>query len=280
MAIRVSPEHGRAPRRSAAGALALAVACAVMLSPAGASAQLGAGDLQRAHALTANSAGWVALRGAIREVAIAAGVVGDESPEETADTLAVLLALEDGGGRLDAIIIGAARAAVTAHAASDSAVDRVFAEQGLTLARARAISCLVFGQAPEERASIAPALGLNEDEIGYCPTAYGRFRDHWLTEAAAMRAADNGPGQPATVELAPAGGVMASARSVLAAGQTLDEVAAFITNAIASPRALAIRAADCTREAAPEPAADEVRVCYDLIGELAAGIERGIVAGK
>jgi hypothetical protein len=293
MAIAATPRHDRpmmlstflaiAPRprpaRGLVGAAVAGVALFLALALAApASAQLGPGDLQRAHALTANTAGWVALRSAMRQVVEAAGI-GGADPTETADTLAVLLALEDGGGSLNAIVIGAARAAMTAQASGDQDIARLFADQGLALARARAISCLIFGYAPDRFADHLDALGLTANEVEACPQAYARFRDHWLEIAAPLRAGAEASAREGEVELVPAAGAKASARAVLMAGRTLDDVGAFFATAIRSPDPIPIRALDCDRPDAL-PAPGEVRICYGLVAEIAAGIERGIIAEK
>jgi len=282
-AMRPGPTERSRTRLTGLSALAVRFAGAVLvcagLAPAGpAAAQLGPGDLQRAHALTANTVGWVALRTAMRTVVTHAGI-GRDNVEETADTLAVLLAFEDGGGRLDPIVIGAAHAALTAHGAGDEAIAKLFADQGLTLSRARAIACLAFGQAPERRASIVEPLDLSENDVQSCPEAYGRFRDHWLAIAEPLRTQAEGGGEPVQAELSFAGGSMASARAVLLRGGTLDEVANFFALAVSHPERIAIRALDCGQaEASPVPG--EVRICYSLVGDIASAIERGIVAGR
>jgi len=267
-----------AARACAARALAIIIFGFAALFANPASAQLGPGDLQRAHALTANMAGWVALRAAMRLVVEGAGIAGSNAAD-TADTLAVLLALEDGDGRLDAVVVGAARAALTAHGTRDPQIAELFAEHGLSFARAKAIACLVFGQAPEKRASIVEPLDLSENEVQSCPQAYGRYRDYWLAKAAPLRKTTDGAAVSGQVELVPAGGAMASARAVLIAGRTLDEVAGFYANVVNYSGQITIRALDCQQsEIASET--DEIRVCYRLVGALASGIERGIVAGR
>ncbi len=249
---------------------------AILAYPA--SAQLGPGDLQRAYALTANMAGWVALRTAMKLVVEDAGIAGSNATE-TADTLAVLLALEDGNGRLDAVIVGAARAALTAHGTRDPQIAKLFAEQGLSFGRAKAVACLAFGQAPERRAGIVEPLDLSEHDVQSCPRAYAQFRTHWLAKASLLRNQAGGSFKSGQIELVPAGGAMASARAVLIAGRTLDEVASFYANAVSYSGQIAIRALDC-EQTQTLAEIDEVRVCYRLVGELASGIERGIVAGR
>jgi hypothetical protein len=214
----------------------------------------------------------------MRQVVEAAGI-GGADPTETADTLAVLLALEDGGGSLNAIVIGAARAAMTAQASGDQDIARLFADQGLALARARAISCLIFGYAPDRFADHLDALGLTVNEVEACPQAYARFRDHWLEIAAPIRAGAEASARQGEVELVPAAGAKASARAVLMAGRTLDDVGAFLATAIKTEKPIAIRALDCDRPDAL-PAPGEVRICYSLVAAIAAGIERGIIAEK
>jgi hypothetical protein len=277
------PTERTAARPTGLGARALRLAgaaaiCAGVSLAGPAAAQLGPGDLQRAHALTANTVGWVALRTAMRTVVTQAGI-GGSNVEETADTLAVLLAFEDGGGRLDPIVIGAVHAALTAHGAGDGAIAKLFADQGLTLSRARAIACLAFGQAPERRAGIVEPLDLSENDVQSCPKAYSRFRDHWLAIAEPLRAEADAGGEAAQAELSFAGGAMASARAVLLRGGTLDEVASFFAVAVSHPEPITIRALDCENaEASPVPG--EVRICYSLVGEIASAVERGIVAGR
>ena len=265
-------------RRPLAQVLTVAIVALTAMLASPASAQLGPGDLQRAHALTANMAGWVALRAAMKLVVDDAGIAEDD-PTETADTLAVLLALEDGDGRLDAVIVGAARAALTAHGTRDPQIAALFAEYGLSFGRAKAIACLVFGQAPEQRAGIIEPLDLSESHANTCPQAYEQFRNHWLAKASPLRKQAGGAFQAGQVELVPAGGAMASARAVLIAGRTLDEVAGFFATSVNHSGPIIIKALDCNQiEVSPDK--DEVRICYQLVGELASGIERGIVADR
>jgi len=176
-------ERGR-HRESISRILAALLIMGVLLGFSGpARAQLGPGDLQIAHALTANSAGWAALRGAVRAVLEQNQVSSDASIDETADTLAVFLALEEGDSAIGAILAGSVRAALLASLAKDRSVMAPYAALGLTPARAEAIACLVYGRAPAERAVFADVVGLTEAERASCPQTYLGFRDYWAIPA-------------------------------------------------------------------------------------------------
>ncbi len=258
--------------------IAYSISLLITISSGGsANAQLEPTDLQHAHTLTTNIAGWVALRAGMQIIVKRSGI--DNGTAETSDTLAILLGLEDGSGKLDAIIIGAIRAAFSAHQADDLEVSKLYAEQGLTLARAKAIACLVFGHAPKRQAAMVEFLRLSQAEFQSCPQTYLRFSNHWLKIAAPMRAA---PGRfregsiPGQIVLTPAAGSKASARAILLASTTLNEVAAFFNNAITFSGTINIKALDCDR-ADILPAPDEVRLCYKLVSALADSIEQGLL---
>jgi hypothetical protein len=269
----------RGPARILAAAIGILV---VLAAPVGVRAQLGPGDLQVAHALTANTAAWAVLRRAVRHLAGKAVIEGGPISPDTADTLTVLLALEDGEGRLEPVLAGAARGALTALRADDPEIDRLFAGQGLTLSRARAIACLVFGSAPEEMTALAEATELTEAEQDACPASYARFRDHWVPRAFALRRAVSPvEAKPVSVDLRVAGGVMASVRAILIAGQTIDAVGTFVSRALVAQEPMRIEGKSCgASEVTLDEAASRITLCYELVADLAGAIERGLVAGR
>jgi hypothetical protein len=269
--------------RPVRAAFALACAWALLVGwPGTGRAQLGPGDLQIAHALTANTAAWAVLRQAVHILAAQAAIEGGMPSDDSADTIAVLLAIEDGGGRIDPVLAGAARAALLALKANDEAINRVFASQGLTQARARAIACLLYGSGPEGLDALAEGAELTAEERAACPDIYARFRKYWVPRAFPLRRAISPVApQPVTVELGLAGGGLASARAVLIAGRTVESIAAYIEETLVALEPLRIEGRSCgAAETRFDPQTKSVTLCYELVRELANGVERGLSAGR
>lgn len=241
--------------------------------PGQAQTQLTPVDFARVNALSGNTVAWAVLRKAVQLGLTEAGLSDIAGRSDSVDTVATILALEDPEGRLVPILSGAARGGLMA--ASNTAL---VASLGLDGGRPRGIACLIYGKAPEERKLLAELVALSEAGRADCARHYGRIRDYWLAAVADFLRPPSARNEtPVEVELGPASGTLASARSVLIAGETVHEIAYFLRRLVRYPRPLVLRGTSCGAPAVDIDAVNgQLVVCYELLAELVTPIAASI----
>lgn len=245
----------------------------VFWAPAQAQLQLTPLDFKRVNALSGNTVAWAVLRKSVAIGLNDAGLTKIASQSDSVDTIATILALEDPDNRLVSVLSGAARGGLM------SASDATFAAtMGLDGGRPKGIACLVYGQSPEERVLLADLVKLSQDERNNCSAHYSRIRDYWMNSIAAfLRRQEEAEGTLIDVELGPASGSLASARSVLIAGETIHEVAYFLRRTTRFSRPLLMRGTSCgAPDIKVDNASGQLVVCYELLTELVTHIGRSI----
>lgn len=258
--------NGVAPWLAAALGLAL-----MLMAPATpARAQLGAGQLQKVHALTVNTAAWAVLRKLVGLVARDAGLETIANSPDAVDTISVILALSDAERRLDPVLAGAVRAGLTAHPVT-AAPSATFSSLGLSRGRALGVACMIFGQSPDNRQKFAALVGLDERNKALCPRDFQAIASYWQPRMSGLlRGPNNDLGFGVKVQLDPAGGSAATARLLLESGQTLQQVAAISTARLALRRDLTIRGADCGEKQVMTPGnSGQIVICYNLMADIA-----------
>lgn len=252
----------------------LLMSCALLMPlPAKAQGQLGPADLKRVNALSANTAAWAVLRRAVAIALADAGLSDIATNTDNVDTIATVFALEDPEGRMVPVLSGAARGGIMAAARPDLTV-----AIGLDGARPRGLACLIFGQAPQERTLLADLVELSSQEREACASHYERIRDYWLEAAGAILRPD-GAGEDTSIglDLAPAGGPLASARSVLIAGETVNEVGYFLSRRVRFAQPLLLSGSACGGARVDvDPSSGRLILCYELFAELAQSIGQSL----
>ncbi len=258
--------------RTGAGAFALAFLMAIPLT-ATAQTQLTPVDFKRVNALSGNTVAWAVLRKAVAWGLTEAGLGEIASQSDSVDTVATILALEDPEGRLVSVLSGAARGGQMA--ASNA---KLVASLGLDGTRPRGMACLIYGNAPQERELLAELLSLSTEGRANCARHYERIRDYWLTAVADfLRLPTSQEDAPVDVDMGPASGVLASARSVLIASETVHEIAYFLRRSVRYPQPLLLKGAICGSPTVEiDPANGQLKVCYELLAELVPPIAASI----
>lgn len=251
----------------------LAIAVVAFISPcADAQTNLTPADLKRVNALSGNTFAWAVLRKSIAMALESAGEAELAARADSVDTIAAILALEDPENRLMPVLSGASRGGLMA---ADRA--ELVGSIGLDSGRALGLACLVYGQAPVERELLANLVQLAASDRGACAQHYTRIRDHWLEAAAAIRIAPGDVQSDVSVEYGPASGSLASARSVIIAGETVDEVGFFLSRTIRFASPVRLAGTSCGKtEVEIDAAGGQVTFCYELLGELVESIGRSI----
>lgn len=263
-------------RRIRAGAIAFVLAFLTAIPlPATAQTQLTPVDFKRVNALSGNTVAWAVLRKAVAWGLTEAGLGEIASKSDSVDTVAMILALEDPEGRLVSVLSGAARGGQMA--ASNA---QLVASLGLDGTRPRGMACLIYGKAPQDRELLAELLSLSVDARANCARHYGRIRDYWLTAVADfLRLPASQNDAPVDVDMGPAPGVLASARSVLIASETVHEIAYFLRRSVRYPQPLLLKGANCGAPVVGiDPANGQLLVCYELLAELVPPIAASIGA--
>ncbi|VAW12931.1 hypothetical protein MNBD_ALPHA09-3 [hydrothermal vent metagenome] len=266
---RFTPWLGRlAGRAFVAATMAMA-----SMSPGAAQTQLTPTDFARVNALSGNTVAWAVLRKAVELGLAEAGLADIASRSDSVDTVAAILALEDPEGRLVPILSGAARGGQMA--ASNAAL---VASLGLDGDRPRGLACLVYGKAPQDRELLAELVALSSAGRANCARHYGRIRDYWLAAVTGfLRAPSAREDALVDVELDPASGTLASARSILIAGETVHEIVYFLRRAVRYPRPLVMRGTSCgVPMVGIDPDSGQLVVCYELLAELVPPIAASI----
>jgi len=235
-------------------------------------------DFKRVNALSGNTVAWAVLRKAVAFGLAEAGLGEIASQSDSVDTVATILALEDPEGRLISILSGAARGGQMA-----AAKPQLVASLGLDGTRPKGIACLIYGNAPQERVLLAELVALSTEVRTSCARHYGRIRDYWLAAVADFLrppGAQEGVEDVAIeVDMGPASGPLASARSVLIASETVHEIAYFLRRAVRYPKPLVLRGTSCGIPVVEiDPAKSQLVVCYELLAELVPPIAASIGA--
>ena len=223
------------------------------------------GDLKRVNALSGNTIAWAVLRKAVKLGLTDAGLTEIANQNDSVDTISTILALEDPEARLSPILAGAARGGIMAAANSD-----LVASLGLDGSRPKGMGCLIFGHSPQERSLFADLMKMSEAERTNCASHYGRIRDYWLQAVAKfLRPPDAIDEAMVDVRLGPASGTLASARSILIAGETVHEVAYFLRRTTRFARPLILEGASCgTPVVDIDQNSGQLVLCYELLAEL------------
>jgi hypothetical protein len=251
----------------------LAIALGLLASPsANSQGLLAPAELKKVNALSGNTFAWAVLRKAVAMALAEAGKTDLAADSDSVDTIATVIALEVPDGRLAPVLSGAARGGLMATARPD-----LLANIGLDGGRATAVGCLVFGQSPAERTLLADLIGLDVAERAACAEHFGRIRAYWLDAAAAIRLNEGDAESNVEVLYTPASGVLASARSVIIAGETVDEVGYFLRRFVRFPRPVVIAGASCDAPRVEfDAAGGQLRFCYELFGEIAESISQSV----
>lgn len=252
---------------------ALAISVLSVATPVFAQTQLTPADFKRVNALSGNTVAWAVLRKAVALGLDEAGLTEIAGQPDSVDTIATIIALEDPQGRLVPILSGAARGGLMSVANPD-----LVSSLGLDGSRPKGIACLVYGRDPEARTLLANLVALSASERQACAAHYARIRDHWMAavEKFLQNPAEQNPSL-VEVELDPASGMLASARSVLIAGETVHEVGYFLRRHARFARPLTLRGTTCGAPRVDiDPANGHLIVCYDLLAELVTQIGRTI----
>ncbi|MHA1523207.1 MAG: hypothetical protein ACTSY1_02230 [Alphaproteobacteria bacterium] len=262
----------------AAPMAALVFLAVLLVLPVPARAQLGAGQLQKVHALTVNTAAWAVLRQVIATLARDAGLTAIADSSDAVDTATVVVALNDDQRRLDAVLAGSVRAGLVAQRAPAQA-SGTFAQLGLSRGQALGIACIIFGQSPEKRRRFATLVGLSARDQSLCPRDYQAISNYWLGRLSGiLRAPGAGSQFSVAVQLDPAAGGAATARALLIAGQTLEQVAGVANSRLALRRNFTIRGTNCNASGgAISSRSGQIILCYKMLADIANDVARGIV---
>lgn len=254
----------------------LLVFCLSVALPGPAWAQLGAGQLQKVHALTVNTAAWAVMRQVVATVARDAGLATIADSPDAVDTASVVIALSDAERRLDAVLAGAARGGLAAGRAARAS--GTFARLGLARGQAMGIACLIYGRAPQDRQGFATLVGLSAREKSLCPRDYQAISTYWMSRIGGLlRTPQTGSRFGVSVQLDPAGGGAATARALLVAGQTLEQVAGVANARLALRRNLTIRASNCDNTgSAISSRSGQIILCYKMLADIANDVAQGI----